>query len=154
MHCPALTFAGALGIAAVLIACGGADSDVDEAAVTSGAGSELDIWCARAQTVEDRSLHLESVDPSDAAEVEAAVNALLAAQDDALGVVPFEIEADMARVYDATSELAHLLARHHYDFDAVSEDPDFEALTTDPNLADASARLITFNEDECGISSS
>jgi hypothetical protein len=146
--------AGALGIAAVLIGCSGAGSDGDQAAVTTGAGTEIDIWCAHAQAVEDQSLHLESVDPSDAGAVEAAVNALLAAQDDALGVVPFEIEADMARVYDATSQLAQLLARHDYDFDAVSEDADFEALTTDPNLVDASARLIAFNEEECGITSS
>lgn len=144
----------ALLLPVALAGCGGDDSDAQEAPAVSGGGTELDTWCAHAQAVEDQSLHLESVDPSDPPAVEAAVNALLAAQDEALEVVPFEIEADMVRVFDATSQLASLLARHNYDFDAVSEDADFEALTSDPNLVDASARLIAFNEEECGIVSS
>lgn len=83
-----------------------------------------------------------------------AMNDALDEFDAAKEAAPKEIQDDIEIVSDAQNELFDILKANDFDLEAAVADADFEKLTADEDIQDASDNLEEFLSDECGIESS
>lgn len=133
-----------------LAACG--DDDESGSGARAATATKGDAFCTAAaaadETGDGTSAALESGDP---AVIKASVDASVAAAQAAQKLAPTDIAATVASVIEAQILVRDLFASNDYDLAAVAQDPAFEELQANTEMADASTELDTYLEDKCGI---
>lgn len=112
--------------------------------LTGCSGSEAEPttpWCVRAAGLLEAGSAVATVDRDDAGAVEAAYRDAADAADSAVAGAPEDLLDDLGTVRDATVDLADALAGHGFDLEAAAGDPVVVAITDDPAVEDAAARL-------------
>jgi hypothetical protein len=143
--------ASAACLALLLGACG------DDAG-SSGDPASADAFCDTLRELEASDVFDSDPDFSDPEAVRAQYEAFRDGLTDLQSAAPDEIADDVAAIRTSLVDLIELLDEYDYDLEAI-----FEASTSDPALAErlesfgdpaieeATARLDTFGEQDCGI---
>ena len=124
-------------------------ADVDDTGSVF-AGDPGSDWCVAARDIEvlSNALDTENLNFADPAAVESAYTALLDAVDDARGLAPSEIAADVETTYNGFSQLADALAAVDWNF----LDADLSIIDElDAEMTAAGDRVGDYNEQVCGI---
>ena len=112
-----------------------------------GAGGASDEWCDLAQRVEDISDELDAA--TSAVEGEAALSEMIDALDEATGMAPEEIAAEVERSLGSFTTLYDELEA--VDFDPSALDDDVLAELASPEQEAATDAIQAYNLAECGI---
>lgn len=162
--------------ALTLLAACGSDSKSDSAAdttaaaettaagsdsTTAGTGAvnpEFADYCAKITAYRDNADSFDDVFTSetpDPAKTEEAFTSMKTLLQDLTDNAPDDIAADVATVNDATGEIIAIFAKYEWDVIALSNAGDdatkFQEVLNDSAVNDASTRLDTWGQENCGF---
>ena len=155
----------------VLLTACGSDSKSSTASTTASTGGtdtttagtgtvnpEFAAYCAQITDYKDNAKAFDSVfasDTPDPAKTEEAFTTMKDRLESLAANAPDDIKADVATVNEATGSVIEIFAKYEWDvikLAASTEDATkFQTLLSDQKVNDASARLDTWGQENCGF---
>lgn len=127
------------------------DPDVDADADADGSSNEAPSgdpgWCAAARKVQEASLAMDVIDPTDPEAVEAAITLMLERAEAAAPLAPPELVADVGASLELMRRLDAALAEVGYDFVRA----DLSGVLDGGASSAANDRIEEYNAERCGL---